>query len=335
MNERNFKSIPESALRLGGGVVEFGDNGPDAKSARIRLKARSGQPIEHWFWGRIVHDMAGVRHKARIAVDYAHNDSEILGYVNHFDTAGGDLVLSGALTPWREDDRASEVMFKMREGVPYEASIFFGGDGIKLEDVPAGMVAQVNGYQFEGPGIIVRQWPLRGVAVCPYGADANTESAAMSSGKTYAAEVVAPKQENEMSNKSATVEAEVPEEAQAVESSTVEAEVAAKMDAQTDAQPEPLPVDPVVALTAQRDDLAVKLQSSLAKHDADAAALAKVQAERDELAAKLAESVSALADAKTKLDALTAGASPVSAKPAPAGEQLTPWQKAQRSARRK
>jgi hypothetical protein len=34
----------------------------------------------------------------------------------------------------------------------------------------------VNGQEIEGPAIIVRQWALRGMAVCLYGADHRTES---------------------------------------------------------------------------------------------------------------------------------------------------------------
>jgi len=60
--------------------------------------------------------------------------------------------------------------------VPYEASINFGGSGIQVEEVAAGQAVPVNGYRFDGPGIVIREWPLRGVAVCPYGADMNTRS---------------------------------------------------------------------------------------------------------------------------------------------------------------
>jgi len=73
-------------------------------------------------------------------------------------------------------ETAINVMRKARAGVPYEASINFGGDGIVVEDVPEGGQAEVNGYTLEGPATIFRQWPLRGVAVCPYGADMHTES---------------------------------------------------------------------------------------------------------------------------------------------------------------
>lgn len=216
MNERDFKSIPVTACRFSDCEVSIGDNGPQAKTAPIKLTARSGQPIEHWFWGRVVHDLAGMHlHKPRLPVDYAHDDKEVIGYLNRFDTQSGDLVVSGALVPFKDTDRATEIIHKNREGVPYEASINFGGDGIKIEEVAEGFIAQVNGYAFEGPGIIIREWPLRGVAICPYGADANTNSAVLSGSdiQKFAATVIKPqpltaKEENEMST-SVDVAAEV------------------------------------------------------------------------------------------------------------------------------
>lgn len=219
MNERNFDSIPAKACRFSECEFVIGDNGEKSKTAPIKLTARSGKPIEHWFWGRVVHDLAGMRlHKSRLPVDYAHDDKEVIGYLNRFDSQSGDLVVSGALVPFKDTDRATEIIHKNREGVPYEASINFGGDGIKIEEVAEGFLAQVNGYAFEGPGIIIREWPLRGVAICPYGADANTNSAVLSGSDSqkFAATVIKPqpltaKEENEMST-SVDVAAEVKEE---------------------------------------------------------------------------------------------------------------------------
>lgn len=187
---KDFSRIPAAACTLVVGEFELGDNGEGAKTAPVRLVARSGQPIEHWFWGRIVHDLAGMRvHKPRLPIDYVHDSKEVVGYLNRFDIESGDLITSGALVPFKESDRATEILHKFRAGVPYEASINFGGDGIKIEDVPEGFVSQVNGFSFEGPGVIVREWPLRGVAICPYGADMHTESAVLSGAKQYAATV--------------------------------------------------------------------------------------------------------------------------------------------------
>ena len=174
---RRTGSVPASALRMVVGPFELGDNGEGAKSAPIRMKARTAQPVQHWFWGRVVHDMAGMRlHKDRLPIDYVHNPAEVIGYLNHFRADTDGLEVSGALVPYKDNDRASEIIHKARAGVPYEASIYFGGDGIKVEEVAQGQVTQVNGFQFAGPGIVIREWPLRGVAVCPYGADMNTRS---------------------------------------------------------------------------------------------------------------------------------------------------------------
>jgi len=225
MNEttRDLSRIPAAACVLAVGEFELGDNGANAKTAPVRLVARSGKPIEHWFWGRIVHDLAGMHlHKSRVPIDYVHDSKEIVGYLNKFDATSGDLVTSGALVPFKDSDRATEIVHKMKAGVPYEASINFGGDGIKIEDVLDGMVAQVNGYQFAGPGVIVREWPLRGVAICPYGADANTESSALAgaNAKTYTASVIAEPQKKESDMK---VEQPVEVAAQAEAPAAVEA----------------------------------------------------------------------------------------------------------------
>jgi hypothetical protein len=189
---RDFARIPQAACTLTVGPFVLGDNGEGARSAPIRLVARSGKPIEHWWWGRVVHDLAGMHmHKSRLPVDYVHDPKEVIGYLNRFDIETGDLVASGALVPYGENDRATEIIHKAGEGVPYEASINFGGDGIKVQEIAEGEVAEVNGGTFEGPGVIVREWPLRGVAICPYGADMNTESKVLSADRTFAAAVIA------------------------------------------------------------------------------------------------------------------------------------------------
>jgi len=190
--EKDFSQIPAGACTLVVGEFELGDNGKGAKSAPVRLVARSGKAIEHWFWGKVVHDLAGMHlHKPRLPIDYVHDSKEVIGYLNRFDITSGDLVTTGALVPFKESDRATEIMHKMAEGVPYEASINFGGDGIKVEEVPEGFITEVNGAKFEGPGMIIREWPLRGVAICPYGADANTDSSALAgnNAKKYKASV--------------------------------------------------------------------------------------------------------------------------------------------------
>jgi hypothetical protein len=235
------KNVPKHALQFHFGECKFGDNGETAKTVPFTMTARTGDPINHWFWGRVVHDMGGMKlAKPRLPVDYCHEDDEVLGYANKFDTGSGDLVVSGAVTPFIAEDRASEIVFKQKAGVPYEASIDFSGGGTVIEYVDNGATVEVNGKEFAGPGVVIRQWMLRGIAICPYGADMNTstefkdgeqvvvsifnhpnkESAQMSATATKPAEA-APETATKQSAATATVEAETQKTEQGTEAAAV------------------------------------------------------------------------------------------------------------------
>lgn len=231
------KSIPTSALSFSVGEVTIDNrNGEGAKSAPVTLKARSGQPIEHWYWGKVVHDLSGMRlSKPRIAVDYNHNADEVIGYLNRFDITSGDLVASGALVPYKGDDRATEIIFKAQQGVPYEASIFFGGDGIVVEEIAEGHITQVNGYALSGPAAVIREWPLRGVAITPYGADANTETRLAEGGDSRVVTFINNKGEA-METALSEGEAVAPVEATAEEVAQKEADEKAAEQAKADAE---------------------------------------------------------------------------------------------------
>jgi hypothetical protein len=170
------KSVPKRAMNFALGLnCKFEQNGDDAKTVPFTMTARTGEPISHWFWGNVVHDMNGMQlSKPRLPVDYCHCDDDILGYANKFDTAGGDLTVSGALTPFADGDRANEVIFKQKAGVPYEASIDFSGGDVEIEYIPMDATIEVNGHALTGPATVIRKWTLRGLAICPYGADPNT-----------------------------------------------------------------------------------------------------------------------------------------------------------------
>lgn len=183
--------------------VQVGNNGDESKSAPLRMIARSGNPVNVPGFGRVVHDFAGMKVKSRIPVDYNHDRAEVIGYLNQFSTERGDLECSGALVPGRSEDRAAEVIHKSHAGVPYEASINFGGE-MRAERVVEGETVEVNGRQLEGPLTVIREWSLRGVAVCPYGMDAATSSAAFSADETLQMTI----EETEMSEEKTVAETE-------------------------------------------------------------------------------------------------------------------------------
>ena len=193
------QKVPASALRFACEAFKFGDPNLDGADkdlgdkhqpakAPISLFVRSSKPIDHFYWGQCVHDMGGVGHKDKVPLDYMHG-SEVLGYADTFDIGDEGLTISGFITPFKEDDRASEVLAKAKAGVPWEGSVNFAGGNLKIQKLKEGQYAQVNGYLMQGPGTIFREWTLRGAAVCPYGADSDTQ-AQFAAGDEVAVEIV-------------------------------------------------------------------------------------------------------------------------------------------------
>lgn len=156
-------------------VEQAADQPPRGK---IKMLARSSGAIDHWYWGPIVHDFAGMKHAAKILIDYRHDDWNVgsaLGFVDQFVVEPAGLQLGGELIAFKADDVAAEILFKGKAGVPFASSIDWAG-AARIEDVPVGMRAVANGQTFEGPVLIVREWNLAGVAVCHYGADPDATS---------------------------------------------------------------------------------------------------------------------------------------------------------------
>ncbi len=174
------KQVPANALQLRCGELEFADVAGDPKEFPFVMKARTADVIQHPYWGRIVHDMAGMTlRKPTCPIDYCHWSDQIIGVGQKFTADNSGLTVSGKLVALAADseDRAFEIGTKAKAGVPYEASIDFRGPGIVIEELGEGAMAEVNGQQLTGPLTIVRKWPLRSVAVAPYGADSGTSTA--------------------------------------------------------------------------------------------------------------------------------------------------------------
>jgi len=172
--------IEAAHLTAAADSFEMNSEAEDPTSRPVSMLARSSQPIEHPFWGVIAHDIDGVVHKQSIPIDYAHNDGEVIGYLDTLTATPDGLQATGRLVSFTPEDRAAEVIYKAEKGVPYEASINFAGEPLELEDVTEGQTALVNGYELTGPAVIVRKWTCRGVAVAPYGADQGTSTALLS-----------------------------------------------------------------------------------------------------------------------------------------------------------
>lgn len=162
--------IPEHARRFAAPCTLAAGK---ADAVDVHIAARSEEPIDHWYWGQCVHDLDGMQqHKAKLALDYVHDDEQILGYLDKFEHRDGALWADGQLLLTSE--RGKEVYENHQAGVPYEASIAFDLDGLVTEFVQQNAETEVNGQTMKGPLLVFRKWNLRGVAICPHGYDKHT-----------------------------------------------------------------------------------------------------------------------------------------------------------------
>ena len=145
--------------------------------------ARSAEPINHWWWGKVIHDMDGFNtDQARLPIDWRHDDKVELGYLENYNASHDGLTVSGAMVSIDPDDQADKICRRGDAGIPYQSSIYFSAS--RIEEVREGATAEVNGYTVEGPATIVREWSLKGMAVCLYGADHRTNTQFSDGGET-------------------------------------------------------------------------------------------------------------------------------------------------------
>ena len=171
------RAVPRDAMRFSvSRAMQFADSDGSTNVLPFRMLARSKDPVDHYYWGRIVHDFAGMRVKESITVDWAHSWDDVIGFANQFSVTDAGLEISGGLVTTEPNDKADEIYRKGKAGIPYECSIDWNGSDIELEWIGDGITTEVNGQQFAGPGYVVRQWPLRAMSICRYGVDPKTET---------------------------------------------------------------------------------------------------------------------------------------------------------------
>jgi len=173
--EEKRREYPLSALHLDCDAFELGDAPADAEKVPVQMLIRTNEGVERF--GEVwYHDFAGMRRKERVSIDYLHQPEQVIGYLDAFDVKPEGLVASGYLVPYGEDDVTRQIIHRARAGVPYEASIYFGGNGMRIEEVTANAKTEVNGQQVNGPAVVFREWALRSAAIVPWGADGQTRT---------------------------------------------------------------------------------------------------------------------------------------------------------------
>lgn len=177
----NTLTVPIEAMKHVADLRILSAKATAAGNVPVEILARSADVIDHWFYGRMIHDLDGLVDFKRTAIDYGHDDTAELGFVDEALTTDAGLVCRGYLVPFK-DDPVEKILAKAAGGVPYEASISY--DDLSIEELKDDVTAEVNGRTITGPCRIIRQWKLRGLAICLYGADDKTETRLTEGGQT-------------------------------------------------------------------------------------------------------------------------------------------------------
>ena len=165
---------------------------------RMRIEANSGEPIDHWFWGKFIMDMTGMRPRGEQL--WALREHDIKKPVGVLTRVGIEetrkLVAEGYFV---DTPDAKEVQKLHDEGCPFEASIYF--DPMRIEQLEKGAEVEVNGLRFAGPGMVMREWQLNEASFCVFGADKHTKAMALNEeGETVEVNVTVIRGKREMTD---------------------------------------------------------------------------------------------------------------------------------------
>lgn len=150
---------------------------------KCRIVILTGDVISRYDMGRFVVDLESlVLHKPQFSVDFNHNDEIPLGYCDHLRYEPGyGLIADGYLTSPNSNDKAYEVIQRLRDGFPFEISPTLDFENAEIIELAEGEKAIVNGIEVEGELTIYRKAALRGVGVVLFATDPNTTIIKMNS----------------------------------------------------------------------------------------------------------------------------------------------------------
>lgn len=236
------------------------------KPSTFEMVANSGKPIlGHWFWDNLGIDLSGVKTKQRMPVLKDHDTDQRIGFSTDVEMTKDGMVVRGELLA--SSVLAQQIQTESREGFPWQASVHLRP--LKIERIPEGETAEVNGHVMAGPGHVFRSCECREVSFTALGADSETSASAFSGASPGEIEVeVTEAEETEEMSETKPVPAAQPP-APTIEAARAEASSA--------------------ALTAERNRAA--------------AILAAAAPEQAQLAQQLVSDGAALVDALTKLNA--------------------------------
>jgi hypothetical protein len=141
---------------------------------KLHILGYSGGVIpNHWYWGNLVIDLAGMsfpKEKYPILVD--HDTDRHLGFSETPDISLNKLEVVGTLLKNAEGEKFLQ---DAEAGYPFQASIRVRPHRVQRLDEDE--TVDVNGFTFTGPGSVIRACDYMEVSCCTFGYDSNTSTA--------------------------------------------------------------------------------------------------------------------------------------------------------------
>lgn len=138
------------------------------KPARFKMVGYSGGPVEFAYLGKVIFDLGGMRIRIPLAALREHTRDRATGVIDRV-SQEGQLKAEGYFLTTPDGVQVASLL---QEGFPMEASIGVYLDTV--EELKEDESKKVNGWDFSGPGLIVRKSTVREISFVSLGADENT-----------------------------------------------------------------------------------------------------------------------------------------------------------------
>lgn len=168
---KNQPPTPACHLPLGG--VQLAAASADNTAPRtFSGVAHSGKPFTYKGQRAIV-DLSTLSHKDAVPALLLHDRAARVG-VGRLAVGADGLTISGTLL---DNEHGKQVAAEADQGFPWQMSAHI--DPARVESLPAGKTASVNGQTVTGPILILRNSDVREVSFTPTGVDKSTHAAVL------------------------------------------------------------------------------------------------------------------------------------------------------------
>ncbi len=146
----------------------------DGKDQMDMVVYSGGIIPNHWYWGNLAIDLDGIKFpKPKYPVLENHDTSKKIGFSGK-PTVNGQVRVDNV--EFVDTPESQEFIRLSKEGFPYQSSMYV--PPLKLERIPEGEKAKVNGHILKGPGTVFRESIFKEASVCVFGFDSNTKATA-------------------------------------------------------------------------------------------------------------------------------------------------------------